>query len=196
MNTAISQLEPADGAQLVSIARHSLNAYLLQQTEHQLDLTALPPALQAVGTAFVTLTRYGQLRGCIGNCEARGPLAEAVAQHAISAAIHDPRFAPVEPDELSSIRLEVTVLTPLQRVMYRNLVDLLGKIRPFQDGVMLVWGGRRGVLLPQMWARIPQPKRFVATVAQKAGIPGSAFATVPSAVAAYVFQTQHFGEAD
>jgi AmmeMemoRadiSam system protein A len=181
------------GQALVAVARRGLELYVREGVVYYPDLGALPTAVSQPGCSFVTLTRNGRLRGCIGTTEPRSPLADDVACQ-VRAAAHDPRFAPVKLDELADIRLEVTVLTPALPLVYSNYEELLQKLRPEIDGVVLNWQERRGVLLPQVWRRIPRPDHFLAILARKAGIPERELTAVPPAVNVLTFQVQHFAE--
>lgn len=187
------ELAPEIGQALVAVARCSLEMYVRDRVVYYPDLDCLPPVVAQPGCSFVTLTDHGRLRGCIGNTQSRWSLAEDVARHARAAA-RDPRFAPVEPAELGGIRLEVTVLTPAQPLAFANYEELLQKLQPEVDGVILTWRERRAVLLPQVWRRIPQPKQFLAVLARKAGIPECELTAVPPTVGMFTFQVQHFAE--
>lgn len=177
----------------LKIARASLDLYVREGEIHQPDLTDLPPELRKPGACFVTLTNRGRLRGCIGHTEAKRPLAEDVARNA-AAACHDFRFNPVQIGELDLIRLEVSVLTPFQELPYEDYDELIDRIRPGIDGMMLTFGIRRALLLPQVWQRIPDPEQFLAAVAYKAGIPLQSLHETPANVTVQVFQVQHFCE--
>jgi AmmeMemoRadiSam system protein A len=104
----------------------------------------LAPRLTAPRGAFVTLTRAGKLRGCIGYIEGVKPLVEAVADNGRSAAVGDPRFPPVSAVELAEIHIEVSALTPLVPVAGPEEI-VIGR-----HGVVLVKDGRRAVFLPQV----------------------------------------------
>lgn len=188
-----TDLAPEIGQALVAVARRGLELYVREGVIYHPDLAKLPTAVGQPGCSFVTLTNNGRLRGCIGATEARWPLAEDVARHAGSAA-RDPRFTPVEPVELNDIRLEVTILTPTQPLIFTDYEELRQKLRPKLDGVILTWQERRGVLLPQVWSRIPKPAQFLAVLARKAGISEQELTAVPPTVSVYVFQVQHFAE--
>lgn len=128
------------------------------------------PVLQAPGAAFVTITREGELRGCIGYVEAIKPLAEAVEHSAASAAVADPRFPPVRPDELPLLRVEVSVLSRL-----RPMADP-AEIQVGIHGLFVSHAGRHGLLLPQVatdfgWDR----ETFLRQTCLKAGLPGDAW---------------------
>jgi uncharacterized protein len=126
--------------------------------------------LRDQGASFVTLTIGGSLRGCIGALEAYQPLADDVREHAIAAALEDPRFPPVREDELSRIQIEVSRLTRPVPLEYKDAADLLSKLRPNVDGVILRDGVRRATFLPQVWEKIPDPAKFMDNLCYKLGV--------------------------
>ncbi len=134
-----------------------------------LDKNSLTPILLEYGASFVTLTIHDDLRGCIGALEAYQPLAEDVREHAIAAALEDPRFPPVEESELSRIKLEVSRLTAPHPLEYSSSEDLLAKLNPHVDGVILKDDRRRATFLPQVWEKIPNPADFLDHLCQKMG---------------------------
>jgi AMMECR1 domain-containing protein len=95
---------------------------------------------------------------------------------------------------LDGIRLEVTILAPAQPLAFVNYDDLLPRLRPQIDGVILTWRERRGVLLPQVWRRFLKPEQFLAVLARKAGIPELELTAVPPTVGVLIFQVRHFAE--
>src|ERR1035441_7837622 len=103
----------------------------------------VPPKLAEKKACFVTLTKEGVLRGCIGHLTAMEPLHQAVAENARNAALRDPRFLPVKPDELDKIKIEISVLTEPQPLAFSSPEDLLNKLQPNEDGVLLHIGPRR-----------------------------------------------------
>lgn len=133
----------------------------------------LPENLQEPGASFVTLTRNGELRGCIGSLTAWRPLAEDVIHNACAAAFEDPRFAPVSVAEWPQIRIEVSLLSPPQLMTCRNRADLLAQLRPGEDGLILAEGSRRATFLPQVWEQLPDPEDFLGQLCRKAGLPPS-----------------------
>ncbi len=190
-----SPLSDAAGRELLVIARRSLESYVRHGELYRPDLASLPEVLRAPAPSFVTLSQGGELRGCIGSVVARQPLAIDVAHNAVAAATSDPRFLPVRPEELATIRLEVTVLTVPQVLPYHTYDDLVRQLRPHVDGVMLTWLGARGLLLPQVWSRLPEPHVFLEHVCLKAGIPPAELRRQPPEVTAWTFQVQCFHEA-
>jgi len=138
-------------------------------TMPRLDLQSMTPALRAPGASFVTLTIAGQLRGCIGALEPYQPLAEDVREHAVAAAIEDPRFPPVSSAEVDRIEIEVSRLTLPKGLEYKDAEDLLARLRPNVDGVILRDGFRRATFLPQVWEKIPDRAEFLDNLCYKMG---------------------------
>jgi AmmeMemoRadiSam system protein A len=133
----------------------------------------LPQAdwLREYGATFVTLTQCGQLRGCIGSLQAHRPLVEDVCHNACAAAFQDPRFAPLGRDELESTCCEVSLLSPVESMAFKDEQDALAQLRPGIDGVILEYGRYRSTFLPQVWEQLPDPRRFMAHLKRKAGLP-------------------------
>jgi AmmeMemoRadiSam system protein A len=154
---------------LLRLAREALERGVRGETLPSLDASSLPPRLQEAGATFITLTRDGELRGCIGTLEPYQPLAEDVREHAVAAALEDPRFPPVRESELDRIQIEVSRLTRPVPLEYRDAGDLLSKLRPHVDGVILRDGSRRSTFLPQVWEKIPDPAEFLENLCYKMG---------------------------
>lgn len=129
------------------------------------------PALHTPGATFVTLTRQGALRGCIGSLCAYRPLLDDVRENARHAAFSDPRFLPVTAEEWPHLRVEVSLLTPALPLSFRDEADALAQLRPLVDGVIFSARGRRATFLPQVWEQLPSPGEFMAHLKQKAGLP-------------------------
>lgn len=175
---------------LLAIARRSLNTYIDEHRHYEPDLNALPDEVRLPGASFITLYSYGRLRGCVGSVEPHLPLALDVAHNAVAAATRDPRFPPVTCNELPSLHLSVTVLSPLQRMPYANDADLVRKLRPGIDGVMITWHSRRSLLLPQVWERLPDPETFLLALTEKAGIPCGELAAQPPTIHVFTFAAE------
>jgi AmmeMemoRadiSam system protein A len=162
-------LSPAEKQTLLTLARESLESVLRTGTFPEFNLQSVTPRLQANGASFVTLTSDGELRGCIGALEAYQPLALDVSEHAVAAALQDPRFPPVQVSELNGIKIEVSCLTDPVELKYSSIEDLLAKLRPHVDGVILRDGFRRATFLPQVWEKIPDPEGFLDHLCYKMG---------------------------
>ena len=185
-------LTPEEQQQLLNLARGALESAVRGQRLPELDLSALPTALQAEGACFVTLTIHGQLRGCIGTLEARQPLAEDVREHAVAAGQDDYRFPPVSVPELPDIQIEISRLTQPQPLTYSSAEDLIQKLRPGVDGVVLRDRFRRATFLPQVWGQLPEPERFLDHLCQKMGAPHDFWRCNPLTVE--IYQVEEFHE--
>lgn len=177
-------LSETDKKALLKIARQSIETYLRDGSVPTFDV---PESLRKAGAAFVTLEKNDRLRGCIGQTAAITPLVETVSHCAIQAAVSDPRFTPVTADEMTGIHIEISVLTPLQRV------KSLEEIKVGRDGLTITMGRNRGLLLPQVateygWDRTT----FLQQTCRKAGLPPDAYLSDRAEI--YRFQAVIFGE--
>ncbi|HUV25834.1 MAG TPA: AmmeMemoRadiSam system protein A [Anaerolineales bacterium] len=154
---------------LLQVAREALDLGVSGETLPSLDLPSIPSRLIEPGATFVTLTKNQELRGCIGSLEATRSLAEDVRVHAVAAALEDYRFPPVQVDELSQISIEISRLTPPKLLKYQHPDELLTRIRPGLDGVVVKKGIRRATFLPQVWDKIPEVEVFLAMLCRKMG---------------------------
>lgn len=187
-----NQLNEDERSTLLHLARAALEAGVRGQPLSPLDLDAMPPSLGEPGATFVTLTRRGELRGCVGALEAYQPLAQDVREHAIAAALQDFRFPPVQPDELGELAIEVSRLTPPQKLDYERPEDLPGLLRPGIDGVVLRDGLRRATFLPQVWEKIPDPAAFLGNLCWKMGVDANTWRYKKLQV--YIYQVEEFHE--
>ncbi|MFN8432927.1 MAG: AmmeMemoRadiSam system protein A [Anaerolineales bacterium] len=177
---------------LLSIARTSIENAVKRTTQPPLEKDTLTPVLRENGASFVTLTIHGELRGCIGALEAYQSLAEDVREHAVAAALNDPRFPPLHEAELNRIQIEVSYLTKPQELQYLNSQDLLAKLQPHVDGVILKHGFRRATFLPQVWEKIPEPEEFLSQLCYKMGERSTLWRETKLQV--YVYQVEEFHE--
>jgi AmmeMemoRadiSam system protein A len=156
---------------LLRLARESMERGVRGEALPSLDLASLPVPLREEGSSFITLTSAGELRGCIGALEPYRPLAEDVREHAVAAALYDPRFPPVRAEELREIQIEISRLTRPVPLEYKDADDLISKLRPQIDGVVLREGPyHRSTFLPQVWERIPDRAEFLNNLCYKMGL--------------------------
>ena len=154
------------GLTLLTIARNAIS-----KPFHLEPRSVVPhPKLAQLAATFVTLTKSGQLRGCIGSLEAYRPLASDVADNAFAAAFRDSRFTPVKQDELAQIRVEVSLLEPPEGLEFLDETDAIARLCPGIDGLILTHGSRRATFLPQVWESLPDPHRFMEQLKLKAGL--------------------------
>ena len=177
---------------LLALAREALEAGVRGEGLLPLRNDQLPGPLGELGTTFVTLTRQGELRGCIGALEAYLPLAEDVRQHAVAAALQDYRFPPVSPDELDQIEIEVSYLSSPELVEYTTPGELLDKLHAGIDGVILRDGIHRATFLPQVWEKIPDKAQFLSYLCEKMGAARDLWRIKHLQV--YVYQVEEFKE--
>jgi len=177
---------------LLRLAREAIGEAVNRRRLLPCDLEKLPPRLREPGAAFVTLTEFGELRGCIGTLEAYQPLAEDVREHAAAAAVEDYRFPPVRPDEIDDLEIEISRLTEPWPLEYDNPLDLLQKLRPGVDGVVIKDEFRRATFLPQVWEKLPQPDQFLDHLCLKMGTQKSAWRVKKLKV--FTYQVEEFHE--
>jgi AmmeMemoRadiSam system protein A len=154
---------------LLKLARRTITILASGGSLPPVCLEDLPARLRQPGASFVTLTEYGDLRGCVGTLEAYQSLAEDVCEHAEAAAFHDYRFPPVRIVEVPQLKIEISCLTEPQLLEYSNAEDLMVKLRPGLDGVMLRDGYQRATFLPQVWEKLPDPAVFLDHLCEKMG---------------------------
>ena len=161
------QAEAEKGASLLQLAR----AEIAKQFWELMPAPPARPWMAEPGASFVTLTRHGDLRGCIGSLEAHRPLGQDVRENALAAAFRDPRFMPLSRAEFDEVRVEVSVLSPHEPLVVGSEKDALDALRPGIDGVVFEYGNSRSTFLPQVWEQLPDPAEFLAHLKRKAGLP-------------------------
>jgi len=188
-------LSESEKQTLLHLAREALECGVHAKKELPVvEASLLTPLLRADGAAFVTLTVKGKLRGCIGALQPYQPLYEDVREHAIAAALDDHRFPPVRPGELSQIQIEISRLTMPRTLIYKDADDLLVKLQPNIDGVILRDGQRRATFLPQVWAQIPNKRDFLGHLCVKMGAASSLWQQKHLDV--QIYQVEEFHEQD
>lgn len=120
---------------------------------------------------FVTLKIDNQLRGCIGNLTPDHTIREGVAENSVNAAFKDPRFPPLTRDEFDAVQLEISLLTEPVLLDYKDPADLLAKLTPGEDGVIIRKGVHSSTFLPQVWEQLPDKAAFLGNLCMKAGLP-------------------------
>ncbi len=177
---------------LLSLARQTITSVLEGREPQEVDLNCVSEDLRRPGASFVTLTIGGELRGCIGSIEPRRPLVLDVQENAIAAAFHDPRFPPLSRRELDRTHIEISVLTVPQPLNYEGPADLLAKLRPGVDGVIIERGWQRATFLPQVWEKLPDPCEFLEHLCLKACLAPNDYRR--SGLRVYTYQVEKFEE--
>lgn len=188
-----NKLTRAEKDTLLKIARHALEEKIRGKKHLPLNAASqTTPLLQSDGATFVTLTINGQLRGCIGALEPYQPLIDDVREHAISAALNDYRFPQVRADELDQISIEISRLTAPVPLSYTDADDLIAKLRPNIDGVVLIDGHKRATFLPQVWEQLPNAEEFLSHLCQKMGVAGNLWKKKKLDI--LIYQVEEFSE--
>ena len=185
------QLTQVEKQLLLKLARRSIEAAVNRKAPPDLDAAFQTPSLLADGASFVTLTKRGALRGCIGALEPYQSLAADVREHAAAAALEDFRFPNVQESELAEIGIEISRLTTPLPLDYKDAGDLLAKLRPGVDGVILRDGRQRATFLPQVWEKIPDKADFLANLCYKMGAAADAWRTKHLEVLLYQVEEFH-----
>ena len=175
MSTAEASTHITDeqGQRLVQVGRRTIAAKLGTLDEPgkvvpDRDLT--DPAFQEKRGTFVTLKLKGQLRGCMGCLTPSETIMEGIQRNAINAAFNDPRFPALTPVELDQAEIEISILTSPRELQYTGGNDLLEKLKPTIDGVIINKGLARATFLPQVWEQLPGTQDFLAHLCRKAGL--------------------------
>jgi AmmeMemoRadiSam system protein A len=188
----MDRLTAEEKTTLLGLARTTIELAVNEQPGLELDLESYPARLQRQGASFVTLTNAGELRGCIGALEAYQPLVQDVCEHAAAAAQEDYRFPPVQPDEVAELNIEISHLTQPESLEYATPDELVSKLRPGVDGVILRDGMHRATFLPQVWEKLPEPEEFLAHLCMKMGAPANYWRRKKLVV--QIYQVEEFSE--
>jgi AmmeMemoRadiSam system protein A len=164
-------LDARQRAALLALAREAIGRGLAEPRMPRLPAAMPAAGLEIERSSFVTLTIDGQLRGCCGTLEPRGPLWQDVWRNAWVSAFEDSRFAPLAAEEFSQLTLAISVLSPLEPHPAASERALLASLRPGIDGLVLELGETRATFLPAVWEMLPEPPRFLEALKEKAGLP-------------------------
>jgi len=156
---------------LLNLARQSIKYFLENNEILKIDEDGLPsPALKEKRATFVTLTIDENLRGCIGRLKAIKPLYQDVIENAVNSAFYDRRFRLLAPEELMKVKIEISVLTPPQKLSYQTPKELLQKLESSRDGVIIEKDFHLATYLPQVWIELPSKEEFLTSLCLKAGL--------------------------
>ncbi len=165
----VARLSDAHRELLLEAARRALAHAVKTGRAPQVRAEDFPMPLRAIRRTFVTLTIDGELRGCIGTTQASRPLVEDVVDNAVRSAMQDPRFGPLTAAELPRVDIAVSILSHDRPLPFRDEEDLIAKLRPGVDGLILRAGRDGALFLPKVWDMLPDRRQFVAQLKRKAG---------------------------
>uniref|UniRef100_A0A7C3RDV7 Protein ENW66_06575 n=1 Tax=Archaeoglobus fulgidus TaxID=2234 RepID=A0A7C3RDV7_ARCFL len=184
----VKLLSKNDGERAVKLAREAIETYLEERKMIQKRLDGVFSEKRGV---FTTLTKHGNLRGCIGFPYPIKRLDEAIVESAIAAAIDDPRFEPVRLSEMDEIVVEVTILTPPEKIDAKPK-DLPEYVEIGRHGLIVKMGPFSGLLLPQVAVEYNMDaEEFLSETCMKAGLPPDCWLT---GAEVYRFEGQIFKE--
>ncbi len=166
-------LSAQEGNILVRLARQTIEEYVGLPPSDPVSARELAsPALQEKHGIFVTLHKNNRLRGCVGSLLGVESVVDGVRRHAINAAFHDQRFPMVSAEEVAELQIEVSVLSDPEPLSYSDGMDLIRRLRPHEDGVIIrAPNGASATFLPQVWEQLPRPQQFLDHLCLKAGLP-------------------------
>jgi AmmeMemoRadiSam system protein A len=180
------RLSSDEGIALLGIARRAISIAIMENRPP--DFPPFPSNFNVPRGAFVTLYRGGKLRGCVGQVEDPGPLGEGIVRAAINAALHDSRFPPVAIEEVAALDIEISVLSPIERIAPDAIVA-------GEHGVLVVRPPDRGLLLPRVaMDRGWSGQRLLEETCAKAGLPRDAWQDRATQV--FAFTAEVFSEAE
>ena len=190
----MTMLTEDQGRTLIHLARQTIEEYLGIAPASPVSPKELDdPALHEQLAVFVTLNKRGQLRGCIGTLVGMESIVDGVRRHAVNAAFNDHRFSPVKAEEVAELEIDISVLTEPGCLEYVDADDLLGKLRPKVDGVILKHpSGAGATFLPQVWEQLPSTPLFLGHLCRKAGLTEDEWRTGKLEIQTY--QVQYFKE--
>jgi len=190
--STVKKVSDKEGKYLINLARETIKNELNKKKMTPIEWEKIPDTFKENLGTFVTLTIGGSLRGCIGHIIPRETLIEGVKENAINAAFRDPRFPPLRKEELEKIDIEVSILTYPEELPYKDAEDLLSKLRPGVDGVIIKKGFYESTFLPQVWEQLPNKEDFLSHLCMKAGLPADAWKREKLSVS--IYQVQAFEE--
>ena len=187
-------LSEKDGKLLLKLARESIKEEFGQEKENLKDLENefSNIVLEENRGTFVSLHKKGDLRGCIGNIEPVKTVFNGIMDNAKHAAFSDTRFSPMTHDELKDTSIEVSILTRPETLDYTDGDDLISKLNPGVDGVMIKKGYKSATFLPQVWKQLKSPDSFLRHLCMKAGLLPDEWQS--GALSVYTYQVQLFEE--
>ncbi|MBU1196321.1 MAG: AmmeMemoRadiSam system protein A [Proteobacteria bacterium] len=185
-----------DGQLLLKLAREHIATRFDKKNTRlaALEKHCTSPVMKENRGVFVTLHKNGTLRGCIGTIEPVKSLMDGVSENAIHAAFNDSRFKPLSHDELKDIHIEISILTPPEKLDYSGGNDLLSRLRPEIDGVIIEKGYHRATFLPQVWDQLKDGRDFLNHLCLKAGLASDEWKSGKLEIC--IYQVQSFEEDD
>lgn len=163
-------LNEQEQALALDLARQSVKNGLDTGSPLLPDLNNYPDVFNDIKACFVTLNIDGNLRGCIGSLTATRKLGLDIADNAFAAAFRDPRFPQLNKQEYDKLDFHISILSDVTPFEVKDEADLLVRLRPGVDGLVLSDRGYRATFLPSVWEQLPQAEEFINHLKLKAGL--------------------------
>jgi AmmeMemoRadiSam system protein A len=160
--------------ELLSLSRNTLTKCL--QGEKVKPSEEIIKKYSSKQACFVTLTKKGELRGCIGGLYPRQELWKDIVENSINAGFRDPRFSPLREGELKNIKIEISILSIPKKLEFKTPEELLKKINS-NHGIILQKRMSSATFLPQVWEQLPDKIEFLEHLSIKAGLSKDAWKT-------------------
>ncbi len=167
------KISKLDRKQLLKLSRSALEHIFKTGKEIEIKDSDISKKLKEKRATFITLTKNGQLRGCIGKLLPKKKLYQDIIENTYSAAFNDPRFPQLKKQELSKIKIEISVLDKPKKLKYKNTKDLIRILEEEKPGVIIHYGFYSATFLPQVWEDLKSAKEFLSHLCQKAGLLGN-----------------------
>lgn len=174
---------------VLDICKNSILNGIHNRTITKFDkVIKLPAVFEEQGASFITLEKNNTLRGCIGSIIPHQSLVDDLTKNAYNSAFEDPRFLPLKPDEFDDLSIAISLLSTPTKMDFIDQSDLLEKIEPFVDGIIIKDKGYQAVYLPSVWEQLPDKEMFLKSLKIKAGLNPDHFSKT---FEAYRFRTEY-----
>lgn len=164
-------MKPKNKEYLLKLARRTIEKFLTDKEIIVLNEDDLDSELKEHKGVFVTLKKNDELRGCIGEMTSQKPIYQSVIDNSLASAFLDPRFPPLEKEELDEITIEISVLSPL-KIMKKFEIqeEFLSYLEKFKPGILLIYRQHQATFLPDVWEELKKPEDFLSHLCLKAGL--------------------------
>lgn len=164
------ELTEKDKKFLLNLSRTALEEIFKTNKSYTLESNDVPQKFEKQRATFVTLTKKGNLRGCMGRLIASRPIYKDIINNTYAAAFEDPRFPQLKKEELKEIKIEISLLSEPKKLNYKNTTELIKKLGKDKPGVILKRDFYSATYLPQVWDTLTEVESFLTSLCEKAGL--------------------------
>lgn len=185
-------MKQKDKKYLLELARRTLEKYFQNKDILQIEIDDLSDSLKEKKGVFISLWKNEDLRGCIGCLEGIKPIFEMVIENSLASALFDTRFLPVKKEELSDIKIEISIIEPLEKIDFSKTEDLIKHLNKNKPGILIKKGAHQATFLPQVWEDLKTPEEFLSHLCSKAGMKEGCWKNIDFEI--YQYQVNVFKE--